>query len=170
MQQLQQARATVDNFLKQYNAIGYSTLWNAMATCLVNADGSLFTADGSPNNAHVIDTRVAGLAGLQCDMAANNLVNGAALLLALDVFFTGSTIITGTTNTTTSVTALSSTALLSVGMGVSGAGIPAGATITAINSATAITLSAAATASATVPLTFTTASPRDGILNLFRAG
>lgn len=63
---------------------------------------------------------------------------------------------TGTTNSTTAISALSSTRQLLVGMGVSGAGIPTGATIASITSATAITLSVAATAGASgVTLTFT---------------
>jgi fibronectin-binding autotransporter adhesin len=57
-----------------------------------------------------------------------------------------------TTNSTTSVT-VTSTASLAVGMPVSGTGIPAGATITAINvNGTEFTLSAAATASGTANL------------------
>ncbi len=56
----------------------------------------------------------------------------------------GSIMLTGTTNGTTAVTGLASTAQLSVGMPVSGVGIPAGTTIAAITSGTAITLSEAA--------------------------
>jgi len=64
-------------------------------------------------------------------------------------------ILTGDTHTSTLVDGLSSTAELEVGMSVTGAGIPALATIAAIPSATSITLSAAATATATgVALTF----------------
>jgi len=94
MQQLQQVRAAIDNWLKQYTASAYSTLWNAMATTAVNGDGSLGTADGSPNNAHVIDTRLAGAANLLTPISANNLVNGAALFQALDAFFTNQAVAT----------------------------------------------------------------------------
>jgi hypothetical protein len=73
---------------------------------------------------------------------------------------TGATPPTGltgsTTSASTSVTAISSTAAIVVGMSVSGAGIPVGATVAAKTSTT-ITLSAAATATATaVALTFGT--------------
>lgn len=54
-----------------------------------------------------------------------------------------------TTNASAAISGLSSTASIRVGLAVSGSGIPAGATVSAVNSATAITLSAAATATAT---------------------
>lgn len=56
---------------------------------------------------------------------------------------------TGTTNSTNSITAIPSTAGMWVGQAISGAGIPAGATIISIVSSTSITISVAATASAT---------------------
>lgn len=87
-QQLQQVRATIDNFLKQYVAANYSAEWNAFATAPANTDGSLGTADTTPNNAHPIDTRIAGLANLQAPTAANDLTNLVALFQALDNFFT----------------------------------------------------------------------------------
>ncbi|HYE85703.1 MAG TPA: VCBS domain-containing protein, partial [Vicinamibacterales bacterium] len=60
-----------------------------------------------------------------------------------------------TSNSSTTLSGLSSTSNLAVGMAVSGTGIPAGTTITAIPSATSVILSAAATANATgVSLTF----------------
>jgi hypothetical protein len=61
---------------------------------------------------------------------------------------------TGTLAATPTVTALSTTSGLAVGMSVSGAGIPAGATIATITSATALTLSIAATISGSSSLTF----------------
>jgi hypothetical protein len=59
----------------------------------------------------------------------------------------------GTTSATTGVTGIASTANLSIGMPISGAGIPDGTTIAAIPSGTTLTLSQAATASATITLT-----------------
>jgi hypothetical protein len=56
---------------------------------------------------------------------------------------------TGTTNATINITAIPSTTGMWVGQAISGAGIPAGATIASIVSGTAITISVAATASAT---------------------
>jgi hypothetical protein len=94
MQVLQQARATCDNFLRQWTANGYGTIWNAMATTAQNADGSLGTADGTPNNAHVIDTRLAGAANLATPISATNLANAVTLLQALDAFFTNAVVAT----------------------------------------------------------------------------
>jgi hypothetical protein len=67
-----------------------------------------------------------------------------------------STIVTltcGTTNTSTTVTAASTTGMI-VGAAVSGAGIPALATVVSIITNTSFVLSAAATATASVTLTF----------------
>lgn len=93
-QQLQQAIATVRNHVAQYVATNVSAAWLAMATAPANADGSLGTADGTPNNAHPIDTRVAGLAALPVPLSANNLVSMEAIFQLLLAFFdgTGSTI------------------------------------------------------------------------------
>lgn len=60
----------------------------------------------------------------------------------------------GTTSTDQTVT-MASTAGVLPGMGVSGAGIPLGATVVSVVANTSIEISAAATATATVPLTFT---------------
>ena len=55
---------------------------------------------------------------------------------------------TGTTNSSVNITAIPSTTGMWVGQAISGAGIPAGATIASIVSSSAITISVAATASA----------------------
>ena len=88
------ARDMGDDWLKKYTAQNTSAVWNAMATTAVNADGSLGTADGTVNNAHVIDTRLANQAGLQMPLSANNLVNMAALLQAEDAFYTNAAVAT----------------------------------------------------------------------------
>lgn len=94
MQQLQQVRATVDNYVRQYVAANYSAEWNAFPTAAVNADGSLGTADATPNTARPIDTRIANVSGLQVPLSATNLVNGVALLQALQAFFTNQVVAT----------------------------------------------------------------------------
>jgi len=71
------------------------------------------------------------------------------------VTFTSFTISCGTTNTDATVTHSSATTPRA-GMGISGTGIPADATILSVTSATAFELSANATGTATVTLTFTT--------------
>lgn len=84
------------------------------------------------DNGRGVDTNTVALAGVT--------TNGSASI-------TGITNVLGQTGGTT--------ALLAVGMAVTGTGIPAGATITAITSSTAITISANATASGSRTLTFT---------------
>ncbi|TCO92740.1 autotransporter-associated beta strand protein [Chthoniobacter flavus] len=66
--------------------------------------------------------------------------------------------------TTSNIVTVSNTADLEVGMTVTGQGIPANATITAINSPTSITISANATAANTY-LTFGGAAPRANAVN-----
>jgi microcystin-dependent protein len=108
----------------------YPTLYAALGTTWGAGDSS--TTFGTP------DTRGQFMRGWD---------NGAGL----DV-----TVISGvTTSGSNSVTGLTSTATFYVGMPISGAGIPSGATLSSIASSTSVTLSSNATASATVPLTFT---------------
>jgi len=61
----------------------------------------------------------------------------------------------GNTHSTTTIDNLTSTAGLSAGMGVSGSGVPSGATIATIVSSTSVTISSAATSTSTAtPITF----------------
>ncbi len=95
---------------------------------------------------------------LLCDGSALSRSTYAALFAAITVQLSATT-----TNASTSVTNLSSTSLLGVGMPVSGAGIPAGATIASIVNSTSITLSANATATGSlVALTFAPHGVGDG--------
>lgn len=48
---------------------------NAMPTAPLLTTGGLDTPDGSPNNAHPIDTRVSGLGGIAKAISANNLAS-----------------------------------------------------------------------------------------------
>lgn len=48
----------VNQLLVEWNDAGAMTVLNALPTAPVNADGSLGVADGAPNNANPIDTRV----------------------------------------------------------------------------------------------------------------
>jgi hypothetical protein len=54
MQQMQSIRASAKAFVDTYNSEAWSAVWNAMATAVPNADGSLGAADGAPNVAHPI--------------------------------------------------------------------------------------------------------------------
>lgn len=87
-QQILVLRATVNDFITQYNDTSASTIWNALATCAQNADGSLGTADGTPNTAHPIDNRV--ITGLTRATSATNLTNLVAALEVFQNFLTGS--------------------------------------------------------------------------------
>ena len=63
-------------------------------------------------------------------------------------------VLSGTTTSSSQTITMASTAGIIVGMSVSGAGIPVGATVSTITPDTSITISVGASASATVPLTF----------------
>lgn len=78
-------------------------------------------------------------------------VTGVHRALGIDLFDPGRVLTDGTT-TSASTTVTSATGAFTasdVGRTITGAGIPAGATITAVNSLTSVTISAAATATAT---------------------
>ena len=96
MVQLQATRASINDFVEDYNGANWSAVWNALPTAPANTDGSLGTADGSPNNAHPIDTRI--IPNLNTDMAANDLVNGVAMLQAFQAFLTNSAVATANRN------------------------------------------------------------------------
>lgn len=85
--QIQSLINFIDGSVKKYNAENYSTIFNAWPTAPQNADGTLGTADGTPNNAHPIDTRVAGLSGLTRNVSANQLVACVTLFLQLQNLF-----------------------------------------------------------------------------------
>jgi hypothetical protein len=90
MQQLKALRQQVNDFVTQYTQENYSAAWNAFATAAQNADGSLGGADGSPNTANPIDTRVTNQSGLSKAVTATQLVNAVATLQDLQTFLTGS--------------------------------------------------------------------------------
>lgn len=84
-QQLSALRATINQFVTQYNSEGFSTVWNALGTCAQNTDGSLGTADGSPNTAHPINTGT--YTTLNRAVSATQLINGVAMIEQLQNFF-----------------------------------------------------------------------------------
>src|SRR5579859_8118295 len=87
VQSLLSVRSQVNEFVSKYNDENWSAVWNALPTAPANADGSLGTADGTPNNAHPIDTRI--ISGLTFPVAANDLMNAVAAIEALQNYFTG---------------------------------------------------------------------------------
>jgi hypothetical protein len=64
-----------------------SNFWNVLNTTALAADGSLGTADGSPNTAHKIDSRL--YPALNRSISATDLANGLQILVDLQTFFTG---------------------------------------------------------------------------------
>ena len=92
-------------------------------------------------------------AGTAEPVLASNVTLGTGIITPANIQDAATSTLSCTTNSTTTVTT-ADTSTLSVGMAVSGTGIPAGATIVTVPNATSFTLSAAATASATNTLTF----------------
>lgn len=90
MQQLKALRQSVNDFVTQYTQEAYGTTWDAFATAAQSADGSLGAADGSPNTANPIDTRVTNQSALSKAVTATQLVNAVATLQDLQTFLTGS--------------------------------------------------------------------------------
>lgn len=87
-QQLAILRSNINAFVVPYNSEGYSTVWNNLATAALNTDGSLGTADSTPNVSHPIDTRVAANTNLAKAVSATQLINAVAMIEQLQNFFT----------------------------------------------------------------------------------
>ena len=92
-------------------------------------------------------------AGTAEPVLASNVTLGTGIVKSANIQDAATSTLSCTTNSTTTVTT-ADTSTLSIGMAVSGTGIPAGATIVTVPNSTSFTLSAAATASATNTLTF----------------
>ena len=92
-------------------------------------------------------------AGTAEPVLASNVTLGTGIIPPANIQDAATSTLSCTTNSTITVTT-ADTSTLSVGMAVSGTGIPAGATIVTVPNSTSFTLSAAATASATNTLTF----------------
>ena len=86
---------------------------------------------------------------------ASNVTLGTGIVKAANIIDAATTTLSCTTDSTITVVTADSSSL-SLGMAVSGTGIPASATIVTIPNATSFTISSAATASATNTLTFQT--------------
>ncbi len=145
------------------NATGTTTLTGTATSGSAAITGLASTTDlfvgmgvsgnGIPTGA-TIATITSGTA-ITISSNATATVTGLNNNFAINNFTFSPPTLTGTTNGTTTISGLSSTANLSVGMVVSGIGIPAGDTIATIPSTTTLTLTTAAMASGTPSLTFT---------------
>lgn len=95
-QQLSNIRNAINILLTENTNNGYTTTWSSFATAPFNADGSLGTADSTPNTAHPIDTRVTGLAGLANAVSETQLANLVLAFQQLQNFFGNTAVTTNT--------------------------------------------------------------------------
>ena len=120
--------------------------------------GATLTVDaGSTNGWAQVTAYLLGASGVSVSYAPVAGLPTTATSKTLRITNNTTAVVTAgnTTNDSTAVTGISSTASLSVGMAVSGTGIPAGTTVAGITSSTAVTLSASATATGSaVSLTY----------------
>ncbi|HLW67827.1 MAG TPA: hypothetical protein VKS79_21090 [Gemmataceae bacterium] len=86
MKQIQALRPAWNDFITRYNSEGWAAIWQALPTAALNGDGSLGTADGSPNAFHPIDTRI--VTTLNKSVSKAQLTNGVVLLQQLQNFMT----------------------------------------------------------------------------------
>lgn len=86
--QLGALKSQIDSLVAQWAQLNGATQMAAMATCALNADGSLGAADASPSTAtgHVIDTRVVTSLGRATSAynvgLAENLLSAVSSLLS----------------------------------------------------------------------------------------
>lgn len=91
--QLAALRATINQFVTQYNSEGYGATWGNLGTCAQNTDGSLGAADGSPTAGHPINTGT--YPTLNKAVTAAQLTSGVSLIEQLQNFFGNSAVTTG---------------------------------------------------------------------------
>lgn len=82
---------TINQVTQTYTQLTMGTVFAAFPTTAVNADGSLGTADGAANAAHVIDTRIAAVSSLARAISANDLASLVTLLQAVAQLLSGGT-------------------------------------------------------------------------------
>lgn len=75
---------SVQAYLADYNQSTWDAVWSQLPTAEVNADGTLGTADGTPNNARPITVP----AGAPLLMSRNDLIGAKALLDVLNTLYT----------------------------------------------------------------------------------
>jgi hypothetical protein len=92
-QQFSALRATINQFVTQYNSEGYGTTWGNLATAAQNSDGSLGAADASPTAGHPINTSTNPT--LNKAVTAAMLTSGVTMLQQLQNFFGNSAVTTG---------------------------------------------------------------------------
>jgi len=91
-QQLNSLKGSIDQIAAQYTQLTLSGVFNAMATAVVNTDGSLGTQDGSPNAAHPIDPRVPAQSALTRAILATDIASLNTLVQAVSTLLAGSAV------------------------------------------------------------------------------
>ncbi len=86
-QQLRNIRAAVAEIVTINAANPLGNLWTTLGTTAVNADGTLGTADGSPNATHPIDPRA--YPNLTRAVKSGDLTNGLQLIVDFQAFMAG---------------------------------------------------------------------------------
>lgn len=89
-QQLYNLQIAIDAVNKQYSQLTLGTTLGALATTATATDGSLGAADGSPNAAHSIDTRI--YTTLSRAISANDLGSLNTLITAVSTLLSGSAV------------------------------------------------------------------------------
>lgn len=75
-----------------WNDDGSLAVINALATCALNVDGSLGTADGTPVTTHPIDTRVPANTALSRAVSASNIASCLTQLNNVASFINGNAV------------------------------------------------------------------------------
>lgn len=91
-------RQQLNDFVTAQNSEGWQTIWANLATAAANSDGSLGAADGSPNVAHPIDTRVSTQTALAKSVSKTKLTNGVVFLQQLQNMLTNAAVTTANYN------------------------------------------------------------------------
>lgn len=85
--QIKLVRSQVAEITKVNTDNPLGTLWNALKTCVLNGDGTLGAADGTPTAGHSIDSRV--YPNLQREVTNTNLTDALQILVDFIAFCNG---------------------------------------------------------------------------------
>lgn len=92
MQQLLNWYVAANQVINAWNDDGSLTVIQNLATCALNVDGSLGTADATINLAHPIDTRVAANAALARAVSENSITSGVTQINNILSFINGNAV------------------------------------------------------------------------------
>lgn len=89
VQQMKSLRAAIADLLVVNTNNPLGTLFNAMPTTVLNADGTLGTADGTPTSGHYVDPRAAANINISRVVKNTDLTNGLQAVVNLNSFLAG---------------------------------------------------------------------------------